>query len=583
MAMHLYFFLEPIMKIRRSHMLFALPRHWSSRDWILLCVLAAAGIILLWAGLSTRSLWGSEGRWAVVAREMLRSGNYFLPTINGQVYFDKPLLSYWLIVPFAWIKGGVTEAIARMPSALSGLGAVLLIFCMGKRLFGTRTGLLSGALFLTSVMFVLWARTASAEILNLLSIWCIIWFFMAGGIEGRLKYLIALYSIGAVAAFLKGPVAPAAAFSVMGFYSLVRAVLRFRSGRPEWGAAKDAILSHFRWIISWNGLVSILAAILLFSLLLLMPVIATGSWQSIELMWRENVLRFVKPFDHVEPPYAYLKHALVFFLPWTFLFLAALWEARKWPSRWSHRSVLIVGIAIFLFFTASGSRRSYYILPLVPALALITGKALSDWLGRVSSTGPDIMRLALFATAAIPGLAGIALLYACCAVQMPYSPSQFIVSAVAIAGSGAVLFLVSTRQRIKGLITLFVLIFILEVWFFTGGMAAMEGMRTSRSFYREAAARLAGIDDNRIALFQSGDSSLIFYLNRGAIKSLYTLNEAEKFQTEYPDGIIISEMKNIEELRKHISFKNAVIILAQEREQYGNNDNIPVIMRFQGK
>jgi len=69
---------------------------------------------------------------------------------------------------------------------------------------------------------------------------------------------------------------------------------------------------------------------------------------------------------------------------------------------------------------------------------------------------------------------------------------------------------------------------------FTGGMAIMEEIRTSRSFYREAAAKLAGVDDNRIALFQSGNSSLIFYLNRGAIKSLSTIDEMEVFRLNIP-------------------------------------------------
>ena len=75
---------------------------------------------LFLSGLSLRSLWGSEGRWAVVAREMMQTGNYFLPTINGQVYFDKPLLSYWAIIPFSWFTG-VTETSARLPGALAGL------------------------------------------------------------------------------------------------------------------------------------------------------------------------------------------------------------------------------------------------------------------------------------------------------------------------------------------------------------------------------------------------------------------------------------------------------------------------------
>jgi 4-amino-4-deoxy-L-arabinose transferase-like glycosyltransferase len=138
----------------------------------MLTVLAVLSCILLFPGLSIRSLWGSEGRWAVVAREMIGSGNYFLPTINGEIYFDKPLFSYWAIIPFA-LKGGVTEAAARMPGVLAGIMTVILVFVMGRALFGSAAGFLAGMTLLTSFMFISWARTASGEILNLLGIWCI--------------------------------------------------------------------------------------------------------------------------------------------------------------------------------------------------------------------------------------------------------------------------------------------------------------------------------------------------------------------------------------------------------------------------
>src|SRR6202011_2542216 len=51
---------------------------------------------LYFARLGARALWSSEFRWAEIAREMLLTHNYFWPTINGHVYYDKPLGSYWL-------------------------------------------------------------------------------------------------------------------------------------------------------------------------------------------------------------------------------------------------------------------------------------------------------------------------------------------------------------------------------------------------------------------------------------------------------------------------------------------------------
>ena len=567
------------MKTRHPNSLVAPPRPWSRRDWSLLILLAVAGAILTLSGLSVRSLWGSEGRWAVIVREMLSSGNYFLPTINGEVYFDKPLLSYWIIALFASM-GGVTEAVTRLPSALAGIATVFLTFSIGRRLFGTRAGLLSGGLLLTSVMFILWSRSASAELLNVLSVWLMLWAFVAGGVEGRLGHLILLFCLGAVSAFLKGPVAPAVGFWVMGFYSLVRFLTPFAALRPSFRNAGEKFLTHFKWIASWQGLVSVLAAFVVFAALLLMPVIVTGSWQSVELMWRENVLRFFRPFDHVEPPYIYLEYVPLYFLPWTPLLLGALWQARKWPANWPNRWTLLAGLAIFLFFTASGSRRSYYILPLVPALALITGKALSEWLARPGQDNSRVIKAAFLITAAFPGLAGVGVVSTYFIKEIPHHFAQLLVGIPAIIGSGIAMVLFLKEKRLHSVIFLFFLVFAVELWSFTGGMAILEEMRTFRSFCREATAELKGAPDNRIALFPGGDSSLIYYLNRGRLKTLAGSEDVAKFRQEFPDGFIIGESKQVERLPKTPGLQDMAVVLIQAKEPYSNGKKGLLLLKF---
>ncbi len=512
-------------------------------------------------------------------REMISSGNYFLPTINGEIYFDKPLLSYWLIAPFA-LAGGMSEGAARMPSALAGIGCVLLIFTMGRRLFGERAGLVSAGFLLTTVMFIFWSRTASAEILNVLSVWLMLWAFITGGIDGQLKKLIFLYALAATSAFLKGPVAPAVGFSAIGFYSLVRCVTDLRTGRPSRETVKKAFFSHFKWVASGPGLLSIGVAFLVFAALFLMPVMATGSWQSAELMWRENVLRFVKPFDHVEPPYAYLKHTLVFFAPWSLILLGSLWAARTWPANWAHRWTLLMGLAIFLFFTASGSRRSYYILPLVPALALIAGKALSDWLAKPGAGGGRSLKVAIHLTATLPGLAGIALVSSYFIRDLPHHPVQILLGVISIAGSIIANMLLLRGSRQSGALLVFSLVFVLEVWGFTGGMAAMEEMRSFRSFCREAVVQLQGVEDGKIALLPGGDSSLVFYLDRGPLKTLADPREAALFWREHPDGVVIAESSSLERLSADPAFRNTVATLVQTKGPREKNGNRLAIFRL---
>lgn len=65
--------------------------------------------ILFFARLGARALWASEFRWAEIAREMRVTHNYFWPTINGHVYYDKPLGSYWLVLFSTPLTGSLNE------------------------------------------------------------------------------------------------------------------------------------------------------------------------------------------------------------------------------------------------------------------------------------------------------------------------------------------------------------------------------------------------------------------------------------------------------------------------------------------
>src|SRR5436190_21085288 len=85
--------------------------------WRSFGVLAAAAV-LMFGQLGQNGVLSEEFRWAEVAREMRLNGDFFHPTINGQVYYDKPIGSYWLIVAVSYFTGGVNETAARLPAAM---------------------------------------------------------------------------------------------------------------------------------------------------------------------------------------------------------------------------------------------------------------------------------------------------------------------------------------------------------------------------------------------------------------------------------------------------------------------------------
>src|SRR5262245_31553403 len=79
--------------------------------WLL--PLATAAVLFLRLG--APSLWTHEGRWALICREMNRSGDSFPPRLLDEDYFDKPLLSYWLMLAVGRLAGGLTETALRIP------------------------------------------------------------------------------------------------------------------------------------------------------------------------------------------------------------------------------------------------------------------------------------------------------------------------------------------------------------------------------------------------------------------------------------------------------------------------------------
>ena len=532
------------------------------QKWVLPGLLVFLSGVLFLSGLSIRSLWGSEGRWAEVAREMVRSDNYFLPTINGQVYFDKPLLSYWVIL-LASFKGVVTEGSSRLPSALSGIGAVLLTFAVGRRLFGSRAGAISGMFLLTSVMYLLWSRTASAELLNLFAVWLALWIFLRNDFTNRSLAVISLYVLGAVAAFCKGLVGPAVIFSSIGFSSANEILADLKGKDTNRHLFIESVSRRFFWILSRPGALGILAGSAAFTGLLLAPVVFTGSWQSVELMWRENVLRFFLPFDHIEPPHIYLKYIPLFFAPWTLFLAASLLDSKRLIQTGQFRRILMITLAVFLFYTASGSRRSYYILPILPALAILTGGIVDGWLGNRGTSKGRAIRTAAVATSVFPLLTGAALIYAYFGLEIPRHISQLPVAALSMAGAVVSIRMFVQERRLKGFVVLFAVVFIIEIWGVTLGMALGEKERTLKPFSEKVNYLLRDVKDDKIAFYQVEDSALIFYLNRKPLESLHNIENLKTFMNSNPDGFIIADMSVVQGFESEILPRKPALMLVE--------------------
>ena len=115
---------------------------------------------------------GSSGRLtyheafvAQAAREMVAGGSWLIPTIDGQPWLEKPPLATWLVALLGGMAGGVTEFVARAPSAVAATLLALGVAVFAARRFGRDVGWLAGLIQATTFWFVVRGRLAEADIL----------------------------------------------------------------------------------------------------------------------------------------------------------------------------------------------------------------------------------------------------------------------------------------------------------------------------------------------------------------------------------------------------------------------------------
>ncbi len=558
------------------------PEKWSSQDWIYCALLGVIAVIVFFPGLSIRSLWGSEGRWAVIAREMFRSGNYFLPTINGEVYFDKPLLSYWVILPFYWAFG-ITEWTARVPTALAAVTSVLLLFAMGRSLFGRTVGAASAAMLVTSGMFVYWSRTASAEMLNLLGIWSMLFVYRRGCRNGSFPHLLLFYLIGALSCFCKGPVAVAVVAFVVAVSGLADVVYAAAGSGLSWPFIWKATKDQFAWLFSMPSIGAAAMGVCLFGLLLLSPIYFTGSWSSVSLMWMENVVRFLRPYDHTDPPYTYVTNSLIFIAPWSLMAVAAVWTFCQGKKNEDRRWVLATTSAIFAFFTLSGSRRGYYILPLLPALVLMTGEALSDLI-RGNREKPFIpIRIAYAITAVIPALIGVTMGFVYFMLPEFRTASLLVLGPLMVMGGSLTIWLLVKEYRAASFILLVTLLIILEVWGVTRGMALVEGRRPLKPSVLASRRLVQSIKPANLAIFGGSNAPLIYYLDLNQpIRAIRSPDELHRF-CDRPESYILTDEQFVPFVKNRCGGSNVISIVARESMDTSVPGDGFIILRLERK
>ena len=128
--------------------------------------LFALSAVIFLTGLGSRDFWSPvEPRYAEIVRVMFVKNQWIVPTVNGELYTDKPILYFWLALMFSKIFGAVNEWTVRLPAALGAIGMVLITYKLGKDFYSPRVGLIAGAVLATSARVIWEGRWAHLDAL----------------------------------------------------------------------------------------------------------------------------------------------------------------------------------------------------------------------------------------------------------------------------------------------------------------------------------------------------------------------------------------------------------------------------------
>lgn len=372
--------------------------------WVEWLTLAGFCAFLFYFGLGAFGLVGAdEPRYAQVAREMLQRHNWVTPFLYGHPWLEKPILYYWQAM-LCYKVFGVSDWVARLPSAMDASAMVLAIYLFFRQF---RRGFQLDAALITasSAGIVGLSRSASTDmpLAATFTIALVAWLAWYEG--GRRRWLLVFYFFLGLATLAKGPVAVVLAGVIILLFAVAWRHLRLIAQTLWW----PSVLLFLAVALPWYVAVQRENPTFFHSFIL-----------------EQNFARFsTNLYHHLQPWWYFLPVLLLAVVPWTFLLIASFSGAiRRWKRDPDAEDLTIPADSFFLiwitvvlvFFSASQSKLPAYILPAVPACAML----VADYLQRVIMAGkrPHAVWLVLHAAMAA-GMMGPALLVAYLALGVP--------------------------------------------------------------------------------------------------------------------------------------------------------------------
>jgi 4-amino-4-deoxy-L-arabinose transferase-like glycosyltransferase len=336
--------------------------------------------VVLFSGLAQRGPWpADEPRFALVAQQMVASGDYWFPHRGIEIYPDKPPVFMWLQAGFYQLTGSWSLAFL-LPSLFAGITTLLLVFDLSLRLFGARAARISMLALLLSVQFTYQFKKAQIDPLLVATVTLSVYAFLRHMLidTGRRWLIIGGFFAG-IGVITKG----VGVIALLVFLPYWLA-LRFDAKRPNlnpsaasspvWQSAAIVLFAFFVPIAFWLGPV-------------LWQVHVAPSPERLaylqNILFKQTAQRFANAWHHQQGPLYFPEVMLttwmpiIFLLPWAW---HGWWRRIRGSGlrRPDARYLVILAwvLSVLIFFSISKGKREMYILPALPMLAVISGPAL---------------------------------------------------------------------------------------------------------------------------------------------------------------------------------------------------------------
>lgn len=302
-----------------------------------------------------------EPRFGQIAKEMIQSGNYIVPHVNNEPYSDKPPLNIWetVLISKLFYNGKVTEVATRLPSAVAGLGGLIAAFFIANLLFeNRRIAFLSALILGTSYQYFEQARSGQLDMT--LSFYCyvsiLVFLLVYKGKTNNIFVVYLFWISAALGTLSKGPMGLIIPLGTIILFLLSNIeIKKIKIIRPYTGFLIFAIIT-LSWVIP--------------------AILSSTQSYSFDLLWKQTFKRYTAPTSHIQSRYFFFESLLGDFAPWILFLPLALWIGYKTKGTDVYPSFkfnLCWFIFTLVFFSLSKGKRSQYILPMYPAIAMTVG------------------------------------------------------------------------------------------------------------------------------------------------------------------------------------------------------------------